>query len=132
MKTDLALTQTARAAVLAHGFHPAVADLVDVIRHPAREGDVEHVEIRWSYPAVIKGKDKRVAVAISYIPTLTFEESLSAGSVADTVIAIRPTLPASLRDIEVPAWAASRGTHVRSFLGKARSLSESAAFSLAA
>ena len=57
MKTDLALTQTARAAVLAHGFDPAIAELVDVVRHPAQPGFVEHAEIRCLHSATTTGKD---------------------------------------------------------------------------
>ena len=126
MKTDLALTQTARAAVLAHGFDPAIAELVDVVRHPAQPGFVEHAEIRWTYPATIKGKDKRVAVSTSYAASSTLDERLSADQIADTVVAIRPTLPQALRDVPVPAWATERGERIRGFLGKARSLSQRA------
>jgi hypothetical protein len=132
MKTDLALTQTARAAVLAHGFDPAIAALVDVIRHPAYDNVAEHAEIRWTYPATVKGKAKRVAVATSFAPSSTLDERLSADQVADTVVAIRPTLPQSLRDVPVPAWATDRGERIRGFLGKARSLSEGAMDRLAA
>jgi len=132
MKIDLALTETARSAVLTLGFDPAIASLVDVIRHPAYDDVAEHAEIRWTYPATVKGKDKRIAVATSFAPSSTLDERLSADQIADTVIAIRPTLPASLRDIALPAWAANRGDRIRGFIGKARSLGEGAMQRLAA
>jgi len=132
MKTDLALTETARNAVIAHGFDPAIADLVDVVRLPAYDDGEDNAEIRWTYPAIVKGKAKRVAVATSLSTLSTLDERLSADQIADTVVAIRPTLPSSLRAIEVPAWATDRGDRVRGLLGKARSLSESAMERLAA
>lgn len=132
MKTDLALTETARSAVIAHGFDPAIAELVDVVRHPAYDGGDDNAEIRWTYPATVKGKPKRVAVATSLSTLSTLDERLSADQVADTVIAIRPTLPASLRSVPVPAWAAERGERMRGLLGRARSLSEGALERLAA
>ena len=132
MKIDLALTETARNAVLAHGFSPAIAALVDVIRHPEQPGFVEHAEIRWTYPATVKGKDKRVPVATSFAPSSTLDARLSADQIADTVVAIRPSLPASLRAVEIPAWAVERGDRIRGFIGKARSLSEGAMQRLAA
>lgn len=133
MKTDLALTQTARAAVLAHGFDPAIAELVDVVRHPAFvDGGVDNAEIRWTYPATVRGKARRVEVATSFASLSTLGERLSAEQVADTVVAIRPTLPQPLRDVPVPAWATERGDRIRGFLGKARSLSKGAIQRLAA
>ncbi len=133
MKIDLALTQTARAAVLAHGFDPALAELVDVVRHPAYDDNgVDNAEIRWTYPAVVKGKDKRIAVATSFGSSDTMDDRLSAESIADTVIAIRSVLPAALKGIEVPDWAAARGERIRGFIGKARALSTAASERLAA